>query len=513
MRIVNIGILAHVDAGKTTLTDQLLFHAGVIAAPGSVDHGTTQTDTLDLERERGITIQSAVVSFTRGDLQVNLIDTPGHPDFIAEVERALGVLDGVVLVISAVEGIQPQTRRLFRAVQARQLPCLIFVNKIDRVGSRTAAVIADLETDLNAHPLPCSVVQDEGSRTATSILREFRSPADQEHIIDLLGRNAPGLIDCWVEHEGRLPAETLVAELARQYQHGSIQPLVCGSAIMGVGIDQLLDLLALVVPERSVPAADAVLAAEVFKVQRSASGERTVLARIQHGHLATRETVVIARPYAQEQPPSARITGLSIFRDGTAMRAASAGPGEIVRLHGLPDARIGDWLGEVVRDHLPAFEPPVFEYEVGPANPTGQFALRQALQLMADEDPLIATRIDDDGTTFIHIYGEVQREVIERTLLDRFGLDVMFGQPAVLCVERLTVGARRPRSLGKPIHRFTPRLGSASSQNRVQSLAGPTRPARRSETSSKRPKPEGASPLPLALMAGQSSIWMLRSRI
>lgn len=120
MRTLNLGILAHVDAGKTTLTERLLYAAGVIEVLGSVDAGTTQTDTLDLERQRGITIKAAVVSFAVGETVVNLIDTPGHPDFIAEVERVLGVLDGAVLVISAVESVQPQTRILTRALQCMQ---------------------------------------------------------------------------------------------------------------------------------------------------------------------------------------------------------------------------------------------------------------------------------------------------------------------------------------------------------------------------------------------------------
>jgi len=125
-RTLNLGILAHVDAGKTTLTERLLYETGVIAEPGSVDAGTTQTDTLALERERGITIKSAVASFALGDLHVTLIDTPGHPDFIAEVERVLRVLDGAILVVSAVEGVQPQTRILFRALQRLRIPTLFF---------------------------------------------------------------------------------------------------------------------------------------------------------------------------------------------------------------------------------------------------------------------------------------------------------------------------------------------------------------------------------------------------
>ena len=138
-RTLNLGIVAHVDAGKTTLTERLLYAAGVIDEVGSVDKGTTQTDSLPLEQQRGITIRAAVVSFDLGDLTVNLIDTPGHPDFIAEVERVLSVLDGAVLVISAVEGVQPQTRVLMRALRRLRIPTLLFVNKMDRVGRRLRA--------------------------------------------------------------------------------------------------------------------------------------------------------------------------------------------------------------------------------------------------------------------------------------------------------------------------------------------------------------------------------------
>src|SRR6476659_3779518 len=139
--MLNLGILAHVDAGKTSLTERLLHTVGVIDEIGSVDDGNTRTDFLALERQRGITIKSAVVSFAVGDLTVNLIDTPGHPDFIAEVERVLGVLDGVVLVVSAVEGVQAQTRVLMRTLQRLGLPTLIFVNKIDRAGARAEALL------------------------------------------------------------------------------------------------------------------------------------------------------------------------------------------------------------------------------------------------------------------------------------------------------------------------------------------------------------------------------------
>src|SRR6187402_746162 len=166
MRTLNLGILAHVDAGKTTLTERLLYAAGVIDKIGSVDHGTTQTDSLALERQRGITIKSAVVSFAIDDVTVNLIDTPGHPDFIAEVERVLSVLDGAVLVVSAVEGVQAQTRVLMRALQRLGVPTLVFVNKIDRGGARYERVLRAIEERLTPAVIPLGVVHDAGSRSA-----------------------------------------------------------------------------------------------------------------------------------------------------------------------------------------------------------------------------------------------------------------------------------------------------------------------------------------------------------
>ena len=166
MPTLNLGILAHVDAGKTTLTERLLYAAGVIDEIGSVDDGTTQTDSLALERQRGITIKSAVVSFVIDDVTVNLIDTPGHPDFIAEVERVLSVLDGAVLVVSAVEGVQAQTRVLMRALQRLRVPTLFFVNKIDRAGAGYERVLTGISERLAPAVVPMGPVNDLGTRAA-----------------------------------------------------------------------------------------------------------------------------------------------------------------------------------------------------------------------------------------------------------------------------------------------------------------------------------------------------------
>lgn len=146
---MNLGILAHVDAGKTTLTESLLYHSGIIKSRGSVDRGTTITDSLELEQKRGMTIKASTVSFPIGDVKINLIDTPGHVDFIGEVERSLRALDGVVLVISAREGVQPQTRILFHQLKKMKMPVILFINKTDRVGADYEAVLAQIRTQLS----------------------------------------------------------------------------------------------------------------------------------------------------------------------------------------------------------------------------------------------------------------------------------------------------------------------------------------------------------------------------
>ena len=169
---INLGILAHVDAGKTSLTERLLYEAGAIAAPGSVDDGTTRTDSMDIERRRGITVRTNVASFAVGEVQVNLIDTPGHSDFIAEVERSLAVLDAAVLVVSAVEGVQSQTVVLWRALRRLAVPTLIFINKTDRSGADPVRVLAEIGRRLTApggvQTLPLTDVLAPGTANAAT---------------------------------------------------------------------------------------------------------------------------------------------------------------------------------------------------------------------------------------------------------------------------------------------------------------------------------------------------------
>ncbi|HYH11962.1 MAG TPA: translation factor GTPase family protein, partial [Thermomicrobiales bacterium] len=438
-RSLNLGILAHVDAGKTSLTEQILYNAGVIRDVGSVDKGTAQTDTMELERQRGISIQSAITAFRIGDLNINLIDTPGHADFIAEVERAIGVLDAVILVISAVEGVQPQTRRLSRAIASLGLPCLIFVNKIDRTGARFRGLIKEIDRELQRDLVVLTSVTDGGTRHAAVHSRDLCLPETIEELVDALSRHDDALLERFVEDEGGLCVADVMDSLRMHVAGGRVTPVFHGSAMTGVGVDALFWGIAELLPP-SRQANDEPVAAEIFKVQRLARGERVVLGRVWSGKLENRSVVPIVRPHGGDEKAiePAKITGIDGFRDGTVEQWQQATAGDIVRVHGLPDARIGDWLGETIRERVPAFEPPVFESRIEPVHPEDKVRLNAALVELVDQDPLIAVRRDPmSGETYVRLYGEVQQEVIQATLSGDYGVAATFGVPTVVFVERL----------------------------------------------------------------------------
>ena len=247
MHTLNLGILAHVDAGKTSLTERLLFEAGAIGELGSVDVGTTRTDSMDIERRRGITVRTSVASFAVGDVQVNLIDTPGHSDFIAEVERSLAVLDAAVLVVCAVEGVQPQTVVLWRVLRRLAVPFAMFINKIDRQGADPARVRAEIGRRLAAGSgallLPLTDVLAAGSPGAAARPVSLADPA----VIDVLAAGDDRLLRAAVD--GPDITEEMALRSARvQVGCGAVVPVAAGSALTGAGVPGLLTTLPRVLP-------------------------------------------------------------------------------------------------------------------------------------------------------------------------------------------------------------------------------------------------------------------------
>ena len=425
MHLLNLGILAHVDAGKTSLTERLLHAAGVTDEIGSVDAGSTRTDTLALERRRGITIKSAVVSFPLDTMTVNLIDTPGHPDFIAEVERVLGVLDGAVLVVSAVEGVQAQTRVLMRTLRRLRIPTLVFVNKIDRRGARDRAVLDEMARRLAVPLVAMGTAAAPGTPAARFV------PGLGPSVLDALADRDDALLSAYVD--GRVTARRLRAALARQARRALVHPVYFGSALTGAGVPELIDGI-----ERLLPPAggdpDGPLSGAVFKVERGPAGEKVAYARVFSGTLRVRDRV----PFGAGREEG-RVTALTVFDRGTDTRRDGVVAGRIARVWGLGGIRIGDALGAPGRAREHHFAPPSLETVVVPGPGTDRRSLHLALTQLAEQDPLIGVRHDEvRGETSVSLYGEVQKEVVQATLAEEYGLDVTFRETTTLCVERLT---------------------------------------------------------------------------
>jgi len=482
-RTLNLGILAHVDAGKTTLSERLLYAAGVIDTIGSVDDGTTQTDSLALERQRGITIRSAVVSFAIGDVAVNLIDTPGHPDFIAEVERVLSVLDGAVLVISAVEGVQAQTRVLMRALQRLRIPTLLFVNKIDRAGADDARVLQAISDRLGLVAVPMGRATGLGARDA-----QFRRLDGREalaNIAEVLAERNDRMLAAYVFDQGTLSGTWVRSELAAQTRRGAVHPVFFGSAITGAGVDALMTAIPQLLPTAAGDAAGPV-AGRVFKIERGASGEKVAYVRMFSGTVSIRDRLAFG------DGQTGKVTAISAFGGEFAEAAVTAGSpaatgrsghaarvkpgrhavasqrafvaaGEIGKLWGLQQIQVGDQIGPADAEHAttpPQFAPPALETVVVPDDPGDRARLRVALGQLAEQDPLINVRQDDAmDEVSVSLYGEVQKEVIEATLAADFGIRVSFREVTTIYIERPAGCGQAVEVLQSDAHPFSATVG------------------------------------------------------
>ncbi|MGN6796501.1 MAG: GTP-binding protein, partial [Streptosporangiaceae bacterium] len=430
-KTLNLGILAHVDAGKTTLTERLLYDSGVINQLGAVDAGTTQTDSLALERQRGITIKSAVASFPIGDVAISLIDTPGHPDFIAEVDRVLSVLDGVVLVLSAVEGVQAQTRILMRSLQRLGIPALLFVNKIDRAGANPDGVLQEISIRLKVAAFAMGSVASAGTRNAAFAASEPRDAEFTARLTELLVEHNDGLLATYVQHDAGLPYDELRAELAAQTKRGQVYPVFFGSAITGAGIAQLMSGIAELLPS-SDGDADGPLAGSIFKIERGSNAEKIAYIRMFSGTVHVRDRIQFGSGRDD------KVTAVAVFERGPAVQRHAVGAGQIGKLWGLAQARIGDRIGDKAANEAGhQFPPPTLESAVVPCDPGDGNRLRVALGQLAEQDPLINLRQDDERQEiYVSLYGAVQREIIQSTLADDFNVAATFRETTMIYIER-----------------------------------------------------------------------------
>ncbi|EJS69353.1 tetracycline resistance protein [Bacillus cereus] len=429
MTTINIGIVAHVDAGKTSLTERILYETNVIKEIGRVDSGSTQTDSMELERQRGITIKASVVSFFIDDIKVNVIDTPGHADFIAEVERSFRVLDGVILVISAVEGVQAQTKILMRTLQKLNIPTILFVNKIDRSGANTEKVVKQIKTILSNEAFPLYSAANEGTKEAR--IMEYKSYDD---CIERLAPYNESLLVSYVNNE-IIPDALLRKELEKQIQQANVYPIFFGSAMTGIGVTELLENIPALLPANT-SAPDELLSGVVFKIEREPSGEKIAYVRVFSGSLHVRKHVDIKR--SKSLPHKEKIKKMCIFHNGDAVQTSTVPSGDFCKVWGLSDIKIGDIIGErtgYIKDIH--FAEPQMEAAIDAVPKERVHDLYAALMELCEEDSLIKVWKDDvHNELYIRLFGEVQKEVIETTLYEKYNLQVTFSNTRVVCIEK-----------------------------------------------------------------------------
>ena len=415
----NIGIFAHVDAGKTTLSEQLLLKAGAIRSAGSVDSGTAHTDTLDVERRRGISVRSSCVRLNWRGEAINLIDTPGHADFSAEIERALWALDGAVIVVCGVEGVQPQTELLFEALRAQGLPVLFFINKMDRDGADADRVCGQLRRRLSP-------------RAAM--------PGDREGLTEALCDADDGLMERWLE-DGDLTDGELQAALATLAKKGEAFPVLTGSALRGQGIEALLDGILSFLPPPD--ASQGALCGVAFAAASDRLLGRGLWVRLFGGRLANREAVTLPGridPLTGER--AAVQNKVTQIRGVDGSDAGSLSAGEIGIVYGLGALRVGQALGDealLPRKVRPGtLRAPLTTMRVEAEDPAQVKALAAACQALADEDPLLRTRYArDTGELQMDAMGAIQLEILQEALKSRFGLSARFADPTVIYRETI----------------------------------------------------------------------------
>jgi ribosomal protection tetracycline resistance protein len=443
---INIGIVAHVDAGKTSLTERILYETHVIDEIGRVDKGTTQTDSLELEKRRGITIKASVVSFFVNTLKINLIDTPGHPDFLAEVERSLSVLDGAILLISAVEGIQAQTKILRSALFKLRIPTIIFINKIDRSGAQADELIKRVQEKLTEHIIPLYRIENIGTKHASVAENRLQDPTFLQACIEQLALGDEQLLAAYVEGETITEGQVRTA-LMQQVGKAKLYPVFFGSAITGAGVRELLaDLINLFPSNTSLE--DAPLSGVVFKLEKEATGEKVAYVRVFAGSLRVRTSVNLQRRKHDGaiETYTGKIQKLHLFWEGKTVQAQNVGAGEFCKVWGLKQVKIGDVVGEW-SEHIKTlhFATPQYETRIEAMHPEQNHQLYQVLLELAEQDPLIYVLKDDvHQIIYLRIFGEVQKEVIETMLKEHYGLDVQFAETSIVCIEK-------PRGTGQAI--------------------------------------------------------------
>ncbi len=482
-KIRNIGIISHIDAGKTTVTERILYYTGLIHRMGEVHFGEATTDWMQQEQKRGISITAAAVTCQWRGHNINIIDTPGHVDFTAEVERSLRILDGAVTIFSAVEGVEPQSETVWRQAERYQVPRIVFINKMDRVGVDYLSAIEEMRDKLAANPLltqlPLGIEED--FRGVIDLIRMKAILWDEEDLGATYNESEiPGEYE---EEAGRWREELLEAaadfdeELMEKFLKGDSikeadikralrtatltnggQPVLLGSGLKNKGVQKLLDAVVEYLPSPSdVPPVEGVnpLTDEVearhpsqddpasmltFKIMTD-GGRRLTYLRVYSGSIAPGDRLYNPASEGQE-----RIARLFRMRAEKRERMESAGPGEIVAVTGFKEARTGDTLcseEEPIVLESVEFPEPVISVAIEPRTQGDHEKMTRSLEKLVEEDPTFRMTYDDEtGQTILSGMGELHLEVFTTRLMDDFGVNARVGKPQVVYRETVDAVAR-----------------------------------------------------------------------
>ena len=427
--IRNIALFAHVDAGKTSLTESFLYLSGKIRQKGQVDKGNTQTDTLQVEKQRGISVKSGVVNFEWQQTQINLIDTPGHVDFSSETERSIMAIDAAIVLLSAVEALQAQAENMIHLLLKHKKPIFVFINKIDRTGADIEAVINELESDLQIKTLLMqnALIADENAMSIESLWNENQF-ANQTEIIEKIVAQDDYLFEKYLEGKA-LSFDEIDLILKQNILSQELIPVFLGSAKYAKGIEQLLDAIVEYLP---APTVNTTLSAIVFKTKHIKGEGKWSALRIFGGSIKARDTIYNASSGQEEKVKLIRNTDL---QNQQILRAADAG--EIVWVQGLQNAKPGDVLGNITSEKsVVQSEKPLLSVQITPDNPAEINALVEAMYLLNNEDPSLHFKYHkEEQELHIHIRGTIQQEIIQAELQERFNLAVHFTPPTVIYKE------------------------------------------------------------------------------
>lgn len=419
MKQLTLGILAHVDAGKTTLSEALLFTAGAIRKAGRVDKKDAFLDNYELERERGITIFSKQAVFSYEDLRITLLDTPGHVDFSTEMERTLQVLDAAVLLISAADGVQSHTRTLWKLLESYQVPVFLFVNKMDQPGADQEKILAGIQNQLSGNCVDFTPLVGAAATESKGAALE----ADMQEAMEAVAICDEELLNSFLT-DGRISQEQLREKIAER----KVFPCLFGSALRLQGIEALLSAIAAYAPEKTYPEA---FGARVFKVTRDSQGSRLTHMKITGGTLKAKMELTCAEDKTE------KVNQIRVYSGERFEAVNEAAAGSVCAVTGLLGTMAGQGLGMEKNLESP-FLTPVLSYCLLLPEGTDPMAVMPKLKELEEEDPALSFTWEEElKEIHVHVMGEVQMEILKVLIRERFGLEIAFGKGRIVYKETI----------------------------------------------------------------------------